>query len=269
MNENRYFKAGRFALVVKRDMAAGYRSILLTAVALGGVLFILTFLTGIRPSGASVHPGIWTGFLMAGGFITTSLMFKEMHSKERGHDWAMLPASRLEMFVSRLILSSLGWIIGFTALYWASSSLGEAVNRLVFGHGNALFNPFTRYTLEIALHYFIIQSVFLLGAAYFRKAHFIKTILFINVLNILLAALGLLLLKLFFWRVFTWDIFNENGDFSSTMGWINWDLVGQEAEQYFLAFARVMKIIYFSVFAPILWVVAYFRVKEKEVRNGI
>lgn len=268
MNENRYFAPGRFARVFTRDIVAGSRSMLLTAVSLAGAVLLITFLAGIGSKGADIHPGIWTGFLMAGGFILTSMMFKEMHSKERGHDWAMLPASSLEKCISRLLLSSIGWIIAFTAVYWAASSLGEVISRIVFGRGHPFFNPFTGYVLEMSLHYFILQSIFLLGAAYFRKAHFIKTILVLNLVNIAIGIIGLILLKLFFWRVFTWDVFNEGGSMSS-IGWINWDVVGTETESFFLGFARIMKIVYFSVFAPILWVVTYFRVAEKEVRNGV
>jgi len=267
MNENRYFTPRRFSLVLKKDVAAGSRSILLTAVSVAGVIFLITFLAGIRPGGEDIHPGIWAGFLMTGGFITTSLMFREMHSKDRAHDWHMLPASSMEKFISRLLLSSIGWIIGCTAVYWAASSLGEGVNRIVFGHGNPFFNPFTSFALQGVLHYCILQSVFLLGAAYFRKAHFIKTILFITLFYIVLGILGLLLLKLFFWNVFTWEIFSENG--MPSIGWINWDVIEMETERYFMGFARVMKVIYFSVFAPVLWIIAYFRVVEKEVRNGV
>lgn len=130
---------------------------------------------------------------LLGGLIITSVMFNELHNTGTASQMLTLPASTFEKLFSVWFLSYLCFtIFAFTLIvlihfiFGLSMDIsGTAVNST--GTGKGLFGQFLSYT--------VFHSVFLLGAIYFRKNNFVKTLLAIILFFL---SFGLIYILLYF-----------------------------------------------------------------------
>ena len=109
--------------------------------------------------------------------------------------------------------------------------------------------------------YFILQSVFMLGAIYFKKSPGIKTILSIVVYVLVFTIFVTLAIKIFFGGSF-WNLLFISNKFTDV----------PESVVRSGIFLRVWSMITYSarigflyLLAPLCWVIGYIRLKEKEV----
>jgi hypothetical protein len=201
------------------------------------------------------------GFLYLGGFILTSVFFsQDMFNRTGQHHWLMLPASSEEKFLSKAFITAVGYPIALTALFFLSSVIIESMTTLFFKDAFILFNPWTKEVGWMLLHYLVIQSVFLLGATYFRKAHFVKTILALGIIGFAASLIGTLFIRIVFAPYFTGFFQPMNIQFSFSQGY---------EEQFLKGFFTLMKVIYWALLAPFCWFVAYLRVKEVQATDAI
>jgi hypothetical protein len=289
MEQNKYFSFSRLTALFKKDFTEQRRTILITAAALFGALLIIFIIasafndsTWYSPgaAGADSHYGITQQqnttmdiffflILMIGGLIISSKMFAESHKKIENHDWFMLPASTLEKFAARLIASSIVYVIAAVIFMLLLSVTAGSITALLFNDKLLIFNPLKRSNLLTAASYLVSQSLFLLGSAYFKKNHFIKTILTMVIAGIVFFLFALLMIRFFFAPyIEAFDgSFNNFGIFS---GFHHYD-----ADNWLLApiippFIRVsLKVLYWVVMAPLFWIITYIRLREVEVKDGI
>lgn len=259
---NNYLDPKRFVMVLKRDELMRWRGTMLTGLTILGVSTLLTLIQAVQYQSTESLVGLYAGFLFLGGFIVASNAFKAMHSRETAHDWLMLPASGEEKFLSRLAASSLGYWVFITLIFTLGVVFGQLLHLLLAGRAGALFNPISPEVLKLFPHYLIAQSIFIAGAAFFRKHQFLKTILFLSILGMVVGFFTLIAARLLFGEFFQPGIGTE----------LNLNL----ADPSFYATRRVgeyllqaIKILYYSVLAPFCWITAYFRVKEAEVRYAV
>jgi hypothetical protein len=104
-----------------------------------------------------------------------------------------LPASALEKTLAPLLTTTIVLIVYLLVFTTAVSAAIEGVNWLLHRRTNDLFDPLAPEVWTGLLRYLVVQSWFFLGAAWFRRAHYLKTLLAIMVGGLALAALGLLL----------------------------------------------------------------------------
>lgn len=263
------FDRKRFSLLVLRDARMNAKTLVIAGFAVLGVVVLLSLLDTLKPPKPFFHRELFNGLLFAGGLLSTSLMFAEMHDKDRNHSWLMLPASNLEKFLSRLLYSSVGFAAVSVVLYFFSSTVSEGVNLLVAGRGHPLFNPFEGFVGMKCLNYLVIQSVFLFGGAFFRRHCFMKTLLSILAGGIVLTILLFVVLKTFYF------------DFGGSLNWsfeLSGDLltggIGLEADRERLGlFSRIVKDVltfaYWIVVAPLFWTLAFRRVRKVQVTHGV
>jgi hypothetical protein len=204
---------------------------------------------------------MYTNLLFIGGFIVTSLAFREARQNGSGIFYLTLPASSLEKFASKLLTTSVGYAIGSLVFYAAVAALSEGVNRLIFGFGNGFFNPFDLDVLEAAGLYCIFQSIFLLGSVWWRKLAFVKTVLMLQVVAVGIAFVAGVAVRIAFARYFHgWSI---------TMNDIpGWDaLMNQTVAGYgpLAAVARMLRIAVLAGTAPVCWAIGWLRLREIEV----
>ena len=128
---------------------------------------------------------------------------------------------------------------------------------LVFGERNELFRPFDPRAWEVIRHFVGLQSVFFLGAAFFRKNHFWKTIL--STIALCAACVGLV-------AVLGFLLFEGSG------------VVLDEGEMYGIYLGRMRlfdlgadaaKLAYYFVLPVFCWFVAWLRVRETQVSYGV
>jgi hypothetical protein len=200
--------------------------------------------------------------LLIGGYIVTSLSFKELHLNGQSVFYLTLPGSSLEKFLSKLLVTSAGYALGSLIFYTAVSSAAEGINRLIFGNGHAFFNPFERSTLILLAVYLVTQAVFLLGSVYFRKLAFIKTNLYIWLFGLVVVILV---------AVIAWLIFRDYAIGKRLELEPYFQRLGESGElQAVLVplaekFGRVAEVLFWGVAAPVCWVISYLRLRETEV----
>jgi hypothetical protein len=137
-----------------------------------------------------------------------------------------------------------------TVLSW----LFEGINTALFGVSRDVFMPSDRLAWMMLPHYLVAQSVFFLGAAWFRKVHYLKT-----VGMALLIALGLSVTAVLVVRIVGGAMFYDGGgmrmgdDFDVVTDWV----------------VHIAKVSYYFVLPVFCWFVAWLRVTEAQVSHGI
>ena len=260
---NRYLKPSRLWMVIKRDELLNWRGILTGAFTIGGISIVIFLLHEIDSNGRGLHSWLFPLILFLGGFLTASGAFSAMHGSSSVHDWLMLPASREEKFLSCLMVSSLGYWIFAALIYFFSSVLGLLLSLLINGNSSGgLFNPLSGEVFKMLPHYLVLQSIFFAGGAVFRKHQFLKTLMTLAAGFIVYAVFTALVARVFV------------GDYRSAVHSIDFSF-GFDAP-LFISTRRLggflltlVRTVYYGILAPFFWLVAYFRVREAEVRNAV
>ncbi len=260
----------RFGLLINREIQTSKRDLTIYAATLFLVLFasetIQSFATQYSAMGfaPAAYTGLFPNFLFLGGLIITSLAFAEdMFSKNGQQEWLMLPATSLEKFLSKGLLTLVAYPLALIALFFLSSLIIEPLQLLFFGNPVTLFNPFTKAMASQLALYWVWHSIFLLGSTYFHKGHFFKTILSLGVIGIVLGSLGLLFVKIIFSLKYGSSLraFDVVFSFDS--------LLFQPASGVVGAFRVLSRLLSFVVLPLFCWVTAFFRVEEVQATDAV
>jgi hypothetical protein len=196
-------------------------------------------------------------FLLVWGATVASRAFRELHDRTRNESFLLLPASALEKTLARLLLITVGFFVYLLVFATAVSLLSETLNLLAFGERNEFFQPFDRRIGLLIGHYIVLQSLFFLGAAWFRRAHFWKTALAIIAILFayfaLAAVLGFLLFRSY---VDGYGMTFDGGVFLASIPLLDFG-------------ANAAKFAYYFVLPPFCWFVAWLRVRETQVSYGV
>lgn len=264
MTIDNIFKADRFFLLFKKDLVQGYKTLLITAAATIGAIFFLLLVSTPGEASSEVHMGLFLPMLWAGGLIFTSLVFKEAHSANLIHGWLMTPASQFEKYLQKLLLTTVFFIIALIIVFVAASVLNSLVYLLFFSQRPPVFNPFQSWVWINTGHYMIVQSIFFLGAVWFRKYNFVKTVLTLNVLQFLFTVILGLVVGLVYWTPIR-EAVHGNSWFFMEAG----QILAIKFSNLNPFFIKASKIIYFGLLAPFFWFVSWLRLKEIEVKDGV
>jgi hypothetical protein len=256
------FSIRRLGLLLRRDFSVGYKSVIIAMAAVGGFVILVSVVSAFGRELGALHTPLYFLLLFIGGYVVTSMIFKELHLNGQSMFYLTLPGSSLEKFLSKLLVSSVGYAFGSLFFYTAVSAAAEGINRLIFGYGHPFFNPFERTTMIALTVYLVTQAIFLVGSVYFRKLAFIKTNLYIWLFGIVLV----ILIALIGWAIFRdYEVGNriqlepyfqrlgESGQLQAVLG--------PMAEKFWWA-ARVL---FWGVTAPVCWLISYLRLRETEV----
>lgn len=266
MNITRYLNPLRLWYLFKRDFNSQWKDFLIT---LGGacgfflIVLIITAKTGTIDH--EVHYVFMSIILFVFGFIFTSMAFKQAHKKLLNHDWLMLPASTLEKFIEKLLLYTVVFSVVSVIFYTLFTLIARLVIQVFLGEYFPGFNPLNPIIWAMIGHYILAQSIFLLGAAWFKNNNFIKTILTMVIFSIILSLLstlvGWIVFNDYFWTIVRAD-FNISMDFSEGLNILRLETFGE-------GLVIFMKIIYFGLMAPVCWIGAWLKLRELEVKDGI
>jgi hypothetical protein len=262
------FNLRRILLLIRNDLYLNQSLILISAAAVACSLFIFSgvqvyFFTHM-PNASTVPKDFYMTaypiFLFACGAVITAKIFNEVNDEMKGPVWLNLPASILEKFTSRFLLTTLLFIIAMMGLFFLTSLISESFNLLFLGQSHSVFNPFREKMLFNTSNYFIGQSFFLLGAIYFRKYALMKTVMILAVYNILLDIIvgvgGRFLFAISFSDL---NIFGSRNRILSNII-VNTNMVPQdwniEKSFYYIAFWYVLTVV--------CWTMGYIRLKETE-----
>ena len=265
---NNHFEISRLGYLLRRNIILDWRSLAIAGGIVSGILFLIRFLETWFSRGAAHGNGteyaVYLIFTLAiWGAIYASMTFRSLHDKNSNEAYLLLPASSLEKVTIEVLLTSLVLPLAIIVLITFASIVTEGVTGLLFQTGFEPLNPF-RKEIFIAWGYTVIgQAVFILGSAWFRKAHFIKT-----VLALVVGAIGFGIVTGIFFRIVFASYFE--GFFTPID--MHFDMEQLMVQNYpglmnFMEYTG--RIVFYYVLTPFCWFTAWLRVKETEVSDGV
>ena len=263
------FNFNRFILLLKAEIIQGKRSVLIKFGAVFGLLTIFALMNAKgEPTGdpefIDFHFLWYPILLFIGGIIFTSSAFSQLDEKTGAHHYLTLPASTLEKFTSKWLITSIGYAVFFSISYWIYAMIANGLCAGIFGESPKAFSLFEKFheynnnsSFIFIKIYLAIQTIYLAGAVMFRKYVVFKTPL---------VWIGITLAFAFVVTLFTRIIFYDWFDgFSMEPVQFNGRPNGT-LEAFFNGPAE--NIGWFCLFCILpLWMLAigFFKLKEKEV----
>lgn len=261
---NQFFSIERFLMLFKKHTVENYKTYLMSAGVLGGIL--LAFLgfasytsNGYLSGGAQL--GFFISFLLLAGCIFTSMIFSDLGDKKKAIPMLTLPTSHFEKYLVGWLYSFVIFQLLYLLLFYLS-----AIIVIHLGHpttlerSNTVVNIFTTDIKPEPYYAFIVytflHAVVFLGAIYFEKLHFIKTAfaLFTGIflLGILNKPIISTMIKT---KIIGTTIFSPVSVTESDRAWTI----------HALSVQNYQSAIVIGLIVLILWISAYYKLKEKEV----
>jgi hypothetical protein len=272
---NQVFNFNRFSLLVLKHWADNKKRYLLSILAFIGLLigwFTFTILIDSRfPVGQGLQLVTYFFSLFTVGSFYASQYFRELGSRSKGINFLLVPASAFEKVLCSLLYSVVLFFVVFTAAFylvdilmvWIAQNFVSDIPYPadqkgllnVFEAAKIHISPET--TVNILWIYFTLQSVFLLGSVYFEKYSFIKTVI----------AGFVLFFLLFCFVYFLYDLMPK-GDYTS--GLLTSYVIKTHGKEDYLVqlpgwFGQLLYYLFMYGTAAFLYIVTYFRLKEKQV----
>ena len=254
MEKINQFSIQRFNLLMKRFIMFNLKTWGIGLGAIAGILIIIALLQAWATIGTgplSMLISLGQVMIFTGGYIITSMAYNEIHTPARSQFYLTLPATTLEKLFSHWIITSIVFVLLANILLMASLAVGSLLVNIGWGSPIEYYNPFTERNLQLMLIYVITQSMFFLGALYFRKNNFLKTTLSLIVISLAFNIFSVLVAYLLF---------------GSQMSGVEDNFTNVGLETLFTeTIPRISKILFYGVLAPFCLLVSYFRLKEREV----
>jgi hypothetical protein len=207
------------------------------------------------------------------GCLFASIQFNDLGDAPKGISYLLLPASLFEKLLTALLFSVVLYFICYTAIYYLVDFIMVKISNSLMVTGfeqtkgakyvpqeiiNVFVSPFSNVNLffYLLLIYFSVQSIFMLGSVYFVKHSYIKTLVW-----------GLIVfLVLVFWEHKVVESFMPHGSFFKPFTIYR---VVENDKQLMIRLpewiSSILLFLMMYTLPPILWIVTYFRLKEKEV----
>lgn len=256
---NQHLSVGRLGLLLRADLMLRARTVLIVAATLAGLIVLHgQFTVYVGDARGNIYPFWFYGTLFAWGAIAASYSFPELHDKSRNQAYLLVPASALEKTLSRLIIVTILFLPFVPILLTVVSWINGGLSFVLFGERVPLFRAGDYLRGEVLAQAVVVQSVFFLGAAWFRRAHFVKTAFAVTAISIGLS----LVVGAILWLIYRDVAWGPGMDMSESDVYLNHRWV-------FDTTGTVAPILYYFILPPFCWWVAWLRVKETQVSYGV
>ena len=263
---NDTFSTRRLWLLLRGDFITGWRPLLTISAALAGVILVAAMIVPTRHAfdadfhgGPVFHRALFTAALFLWGAIASSRAFRPLHDKTRNEAWLLLPATALEKMLARLLAVTVGLVAWLLVFCTAVSVVVESLNLLLVGERHAFFDPFDPVVWDRISLYIVLQSLYFLGGAWFRRAHFIKTTLAITLATVALAVLAVITFRIAFGDIHM-NVHLHTRNLSYVL----------EAEPWLYSGTADAVLLVFKVLLPVAcWCIAWMRIEEAQVSDGV
>ncbi|WP_147319937.1 hypothetical protein [Chitinophaga silvisoli] len=273
MQTSNVFHAPRFGAYFKKHIVDNLRLYLMSMVVLVGVLIAIGLIGVFTTSKREIIDANFVfpfyGILLFGaGLIFAGFSFIQLGDKSRGIDYLLLPASHLEKFLTTLLITTVGFLLVYHIAFSAATFIGAGIVSLSRGKHtiNGYFPDDLKNDMTQLYHWwFMAQGIILLGSAYFPKYSVIKTLFAVFIIVLLIGIVNIAFMSiLFHGHLMHW---------AASAPFFGVAIVEhQQVETYrsvFLESPKWMRdVLYFFwrfILPPALWVLAYFRLKDKEI----
>lgn len=259
---NRTMRFARLKLIQNRKV------LLLSILGYFALIFIITFFIAYNITGSDIdalnafHYGALGFMLIAGTIFLAGMSYQDMNTAEKSIGQIMIPASTFEKYIIPLLSTSLGWIIISVISYELFALIVNGIWSLLFGLHYEAFNFLTVFKnkelLDVFLSYFLLHSIFFLGATAFRKHPIAKTLLAQFIINFAFSVLFMILIMIMFgsFDSHIWGAETPEEAFVET---------GMITKENLLIMGRWLKAFALGVLPVLLYITAFFKLKEREV----
>ncbi len=237
-------------LLIRRQLIKDWRKYAIAVIVGMFAAIFISILSCINTKqlDINIYQKITTILFFIGGAIISSSIFKELEKPETGYQYMTLPASSLEKIVAAWLISFLIYGIISTIAIALGATLLYAVTWFGITIEGNIFETFPIF--DFAKYLIVLNAIFLAGAAAFRNNPFIKTSLFVFVYSALIIALtGLIAFAFFKLNPSPFHHISGNNI--------------QISNANFLTANPVFQSILFVCGIVFIWVVAYFKLKER------
>jgi hypothetical protein len=255
LNLNRLF------LLIKKEYIENIKLVLIGYIAVIGFIFAILLLNSIYDGELWLYfNGIYNSTIVLVGIVFAGISFADFRTKERAISYLTLPATHLEKILSQILLSTFGFVISYTLVFYLSYLMFYVIGKMFFTFPIGGFNPFTLDTYNAISALIIIQSLYLAGASFFKKIPVFFTSLYIFVFSlILLLVVGVLV------HLLTNQIPQYVGLQSEDMEFVFNTQGPKNISKDDFWSGKIISIFFHYLLAPIFWLITYFNLKEKEV----
>ncbi|MDN5201331.1 hypothetical protein QQ008_08160 [Fulvivirgaceae bacterium BMA10] len=248
---NHYLNITRLSNLIKREVLTNAKAMLIILGAISGVVLFIFTISALNKNTHGTHVPLFASTFMVTGLVLSSLAYRDLLNKNKSYAYLTLPVSNLERLISMLFITTLIYIITYIVYYFLLSTILNAFASYFTQQDFEAFDVADTIVWKTIKIYLVVQSVFLLGAASFKKFPLPLTLLTLFVASIImvLIAVGIM-------AAFTYDMRLNDIDFN---------LPSYLDRRYGLDFERISKIVFWYLLAPFCWFVTYLKLKEKEV----
>jgi hypothetical protein len=281
---NQVFDFKRFTLLTGKHWSENRKKYFLSLVAMAGLLLLWFSFSIIVEYYNALGEDMqvityYTGLYLV-GCLYASMLFSDLSTVPKAINYLSVPGSALEKLLVNLLYGLVLFFVSYTIIFYLIDiPMVQVANKIAYGHwvethaagetyvpekivnvfvkakdaGNYDLNPYA----FLIMIYVAVQSAYILGSIYFPVYSAVKTTVALMVLIGIVFLFTVLVLNLFIprgaeFRNFTSYYVEGKGaviKYVQIPGWIDAILV------FLFKFA----------WAPIFWIVTYFRLKEKEV----
>lgn len=256
------FSFSRLGLLIKKQWFDNARLYMLSMLALTGILVIVfifwfTF-NGTKRFDEQDTLAIYGVFLFIIGLIFASTTFNALSESAKGTYWLTVPATHMEKLSSGLFYGVIAFPLVYTMIF-------ILVRHLVFfsilldpDHYINYQNNIGEFIKYVTIIFVPLQILFVLGSAYFKRYAFIKTVLVLLVVVFVYS---------FLFQVVTKELFDRgNGTHMRNLTSVA-IYESQETRVFQLhpSVNQFIELLLQYIWAPVLLIATYFRLKEKEL----
>lgn len=267
---NQVYDFKRIMQLARFKFSLHKKALMLTVLGYFALLFIIGFFIAYANRNHPYNlynfvPFHYVGMLimiLLGGIVLASRAFQDMNTPEKAITQILIPASAFEKFLVPLISTSFIWVVFSFVSYHAFSLIFNCVWVCAFGYDFEVFNGLKVFNhpwvIEIVLAFFLAHSIFLLGAATFRKYPIVKTILAQWIIQWAYSLFAIVVILILFGSMENFG--NEMNNLDRILeqkGWV-------DPEKIVMQLRYILRSAMF-VLSVALYITAYFKLKEREV----
>lgn len=256
MEAKNILNISRLYLFIRRQVLSNSGSWLVAFGGIAGVLLVISLLVAyFQPQNLAGLTGLYLSALFLGGYVFTAGIFNELHNPQKSYQFLTLPVSTTERLLGGWILTG----ILFPVLGILTMALIVLLANLVMNFTldvTPFQSVFSSQSFTALKVYFVTQSIFLLGAAYFRKNNFLKTILALFIISMVVQIILV---------ATAWALFSSHGDGGNGLN-IGWEQLSPELDVVFTIYIpKIAKAIFWYLTVPFFLITTWFSLKERQV----
>ncbi|RYE36754.1 MAG: hypothetical protein EOP42_02240 [Sphingobacteriaceae bacterium] len=258
---NQTFSIKRFSMLFKKHVIENYKTYLMSAGVLTGILFLSMGFSAYVKGGylsQSTQTGNFITVFLFAGTIFTSLIFADLGNKKEAIPALTLPASAFEKYLVNWLITLPIFGLIFIGIFYFVAAVVISFGSSSPGRENQLLNVFSedQKAYYAFIIYLILHAVIFFGAIYFEKLHFIKTAFAFFIGMFLLGLINRPILS---------AMFNQEVNGTSIFSPVNISNGKESFQIQALEVKTQTEAIITGVVVVILWISAYYKLKEKEV----